>query len=102
MGVGAAGYPAAPTPIKEAGSAISIPLAAAAALARRFALPEQRGLQQFAIHLRDDVHADLLRADGRALADVGAAAEPLGVHPLDHADHARVALGLALRQQPQV
>ena len=47
----------------------------------------------------DDIELDALRADRRALADVGAAAEALGVVLVDHAERAGAALGLALRQQ---
>src|SRR6266516_4355905 len=58
--------------------------------------------QQIAVHARDKLHADLLRADRRALADIRTAAEALLVHHLDHAHHPRIPLRLALRQHAQV
>ena len=40
----------------------------------------EQGGERVAVVARDDVELDALRAHGRALADVGAAAEALGVH----------------------
>ena len=59
-------------------------------------------LAVLAVQLADHLDRDLLRAGGLALAVVGAAAEPLGVHLADHAPRPVEALGLALRQQVEV
>src|SRR5262245_64341577 len=63
---------------------------------------QERRLEVVAIHTRDVGDRDLLRAHGFALTFVRAAAEALGVMPVDHPDDARVALGLSLRQQAEV
>jgi hypothetical protein len=60
------------------------------------------GVAHVAVQVTDDVERDALGARRRALADVGAAAETLVVHLLDHAQDARVTLGLALRQQTEM
>ena len=64
-------------------------------------LPPVVARQVVAVERGDHVERDLLRAGHRALADVGAAAEALGVVLLDHVDHAFPPLGLALRQLPR-
>jgi hypothetical protein len=61
----------------------------------------QRGVQ-VPVEPGDHVERDLLGAGGGALADVGAAAEPLGVVLTDHLHDPAVALGLALRQLAEV
>jgi hypothetical protein len=60
------------------------------------------GLEQVAVHPGDHRQRDALGADRGADPGVGAAAEALGVHLLHHRGHPVVALGLALRHQPEV
>src|SRR6185312_2707904 len=55
-----------------------------------------------AVHLLDHVDADLLGARFLTLTEPRAISEPFDIHLLDHADHATVALGLALRQLPEM
>src|SRR2546426_6681186 len=62
---------------------------------------EARG-EEVAIQSRDEGEANLLGAHGFALADVRAAPEHLPVHRGHHVTHARVALGLPLRQEAEV
>src|SRR5690242_16483939 len=54
-----------------------------------------------AVHPRDEVDGDLLRADRFAFAIHRAASEVL-LHHFDHPHHAIVALGLSLRQESEV
>src|SRR6478672_7482929 len=63
-------------------------------------VPQRR--PQVLVELRDDVERDLLGARRGALTDVRAAAEALVVVLRDHAEHAGVPLGLALRQLTEV
>src|SRR5690242_11181077 len=58
----------------------------------------QAGAEVLAVHLGDELHTDPLGAGGLALVVVGAIAEALPVHLLDHAPHPGGALGLALGQ----
>src|SRR4051794_8343148 len=51
-----------------------------------------QGAEQVVVQPRDGLHRDALRAGEGALADVGAAAEALGVLLGDHVDHPVVAL----------
>src|SRR4051812_16223467 len=55
------------------------------------------GLEEVAIHERDDLEANLLGAHGFAFADVGAASEQVVVGLRNHGDGALLPLGLALR-----
>ena len=63
--------------------------------ARRSSL--HAGRHKVAVHLCDELDADLLRTGRLALAVVRAVAEPLGVHCRDHRPHALGPFGLALR-----
>lgn len=58
----------------------------------------QAGFEVVAVHAGDEVEADLLRADRRALADHSAASKIKVVHRLNHPKNAAIFLGLALRQ----
>ena len=62
----------------------------------------QEGLAQLTVQETDAVQRDLLRARGRALADILASAEAFRIVLIQHRHHALVVLNLALRQQAQV
>src|SRR5262245_5094686 len=66
------------------------------AAALRHALAGQAGPDVVAVHARDEVEADLLRAHRLALAVAGAGAEAFLVHLRDHVAHAAEALRLSL------
>ena len=59
----------------------------------------QEGLAQLTVQEADAVQRDLLRARGRALADILASAEAFRVMLVQHRHHTLVVLDLALRQQ---
>src|SRR5258708_7906424 len=65
-------------------------------------LVEERSAEALAVHRRDVMHADLLRARCLALAVQRAAAEALLVVLRDHPPRPTRALRLALREQRQV
>ena len=58
--------------------------------------------EEIAIETRDEVVADALRTNGGALELIRATAEAGLVHRRDHAEHAPVLLGLALRKDVQL
>src|SRR5829696_7625249 len=60
------------------------------------------GADQVAVEPRNGLEWYALRADRSALADIGTAAEALGIVLGDHAEHPGVSLRLALRQQAEV
>src|SRR5271155_4953901 len=60
------------------------------------------GAQIVAVHHRDHFQLDLFGAYARALADIRAAAEGLGVHLRNHAQGTAVAFRLALGQDAEV
>ena len=86
--------------VQQAGQRARQPSPAARPRARRASVTVARS--EVAVHPRDDVDADLLRARRLALAEVRAVAEALGVHLRDHRERTAVALGLALRQEAEV
>src|SRR5262245_46616442 len=69
---------------------------------RAVATVAQAGADVVTVHAGDELQADLLRADRLALAVVRAGPEAGLVHRGHHAQHALVALRLALREQAQV
>src|SRR5262245_24123418 len=73
-----------------------------AVAARALVGTEQARLQEVAVQPGDDVERDALRADGLALAVVGAAAEAERVHHGDHAADPQQPLGLSLRQEREL
>ena len=56
------------------------------------------GAAEFAVHAGDMGDTDGFRAGGLTLIFVGAVAEALGIHLLDHADNALARFDLPLRQ----
>lgn len=64
--------------------------------------PLQEGLAQLTVQERYAIQWDLLRACGRALADILASAETFRIVLVQHRHHALVVLDLTLRQQAQV
>src|SRR5262249_54098338 len=67
-----------------------------------FWLALEAGPQVIAVHLRDELRADLLRTGRLTFIIVGAVAEALGIHLRDHLQHALAAFGLSLWQRAQV
>src|SRR5258705_9792663 len=61
-----------------------------------------RGDEEITIHPRDEVDADLLGARLLALAEQRAPPEALEIHLRHHLERPAVALGLSLRQQPEM
>ena len=69
---------------------------------RRELAGAQPGVDEIAVHSRNRVHADLLRAGFLTFAEKRAAAETLEVHLGYHRESPPIALGLTLRQVPKM
>src|SRR4051794_41259485 len=93
---------ATPRAVRPAGTAAWPSASSPASSEPNRSVAVAEGSVQVPVEPGDDVLGDLLGARGGALADVGAAAEPLGVVLPDHVDHPAVALGLALGQLTEV